>query len=416
MFIGRFLSRVKKLVFLVFFSILPGVAFSGVVADYSPGAWELNEEENRVENASTGIWNTISTDHAMPQILELTNNLGIGGIPGYLITHINGFGTDGNFKIYIAYDANRYHTLGASKDTNRMYLYMSLPNGNFTFHIGTYSKDPTISTSGLGMHYYHYFSLQGNDNQYWTKLLINKHPQHQVGEKYDPGDNPTEVNGYDYFDGMSRMYLQMRWSEWQDDESLFSPYDVQVDEIVFYQEDRQENTYSINSLAVTYFGEGEFNLDWRSFSQYEIHHETFEVRYSTQPIETDEDYNAATLVPGSPSGGWGQENIGHHENAYRAHFTIPGASCGDTYYFAIKDLYPSHPKTFTVINYTIEGFACSGGSFQKEDVNRDNAVDIQDVQIVTNVILGNAANDRADVNGDDHVTISDVQEVVNSIL
>ncbi len=51
-----------------------------------------------------------------------------------------------------------------------------------------------------------------------------------------------------------------------------------------------------------------------------------------------------------------------------------------------------------------------------EDVNQDGSVDINDVQLVVNVILGKAENSRADVNRDGSVTISDTQEVVNSII
>ncbi len=50
------------------------------------------------------------------------------------------------------------------------------------------------------------------------------------------------------------------------------------------------------------------------------------------------------------------------------------------------------------------------------DINQDGSVDINDVQLVVNVILGKVENSRADVNGDGSVTISDTQEVVNSII
>ncbi len=55
-------------------------------------------------------------------------------------------------------------------------------------------------------------------------------------------------------------------------------------------------------------------------------------------------------------------------------------------------------------------------SYANGDVNQDGSVDINDVQLVVNVILGKVENSRADVNGDGSVTISDTQEVVNSII
>jgi hypothetical protein len=54
------------------------------------------------------------------------------------------------------------------------------------------------------------------------------------------------------------------------------------------------------------------------------------------------------------------------------------------------------------------------------DVDGDGKVDVTDVNIVVNIILGkdNAANynGRADVNGADGVDVSDVNAIVNIIL
>ncbi len=52
---------------------------------------------------------------------------------------------------------------------------------------------------------------------------------------------------------------------------------------------------------------------------------------------------------------------------------------------------------------------------QAKDVNQDGSVNIQDVQLVVNVILGNVINSRADVNGDGSTNVSDVQTVINEI-
>ncbi len=56
------------------------------------------------------------------------------------------------------------------------------------------------------------------------------------------------------------------------------------------------------------------------------------------------------------------------------------------------------------------------GSNSSSDVNQDGSVNISDVQLVVNVILGSAESGRADVNGDGMVTISDVQAVANNIV
>ncbi len=55
-------------------------------------------------------------------------------------------------------------------------------------------------------------------------------------------------------------------------------------------------------------------------------------------------------------------------------------------------------------------------TYADEDVNQDGQVNISDVQLVVNVILGNATNSRADVNGDGSINIQDVQAVVNEIV
>jgi hypothetical protein len=59
-------------------------------------------------------------------------------------------------------------------------------------------------------------------------------------------------------------------------------------------------------------------------------------------------------------------------------------------------------------------------SILRGDVNNDGKVDVTDVNIVVNIILGkdNAANydGRADVNGVDGVDVSDVNAIVNIIL
>lgn len=50
------------------------------------------------------------------------------------------------------------------------------------------------------------------------------------------------------------------------------------------------------------------------------------------------------------------------------------------------------------------------------DVNGDGMVDIADVNIVINVMLGKADNEAADVTGDKHVDIADVNAIINAML
>ena len=329
----------------------PISAISSMLADYDAN-WENNTAENQIENTQTNIWTTLDTGHAI-QSISLGQNSGVHGNAAK--TDITAYGTDGLFKNYFAYDEDRYATLDASKNTNRMILYAKIPyagDGNeHTFHIGTYSKNPATasSTTNVGMHWYHYYEVRGND-QYWMKFYMNEHPQHMVSNDDPPPNNPT-LPEFDYFDGLTRLYLQMAYSPFKS--SWPGPYTVLVDEIEFYQETRTENDYSINGVVITYFGNGTFDIDWSSFSQYDIMPGTYEIRYSNAPVTTEDQYQAAPLVPGSPSAGWGEENVGHHDNHYRASFTIPNFDQNLTYYFAIKDLYEGHPQEFKLVDYKV---------------------------------------------------------------
>jgi len=85
----------------------------------------------------------------------------------------------------------------------------------------------------------------------------------------------------------------------------------------------------------------------------------------------------------------------------------------------------SHPNTLAnetigpifaqaVIDYMRDFF--SEESYEDEDINQDGNVDVSDVQVVVNVILGHASNSRADVNSDGSTNIVDVQVVVNQVI
>jgi len=345
---NKHLISVLVFLYLIFSSTF---SLSYMLADYDNN-WTNNTSEHRLENQTTGIWTTLAAGHAM-QSISVTSGQGVRGNAAKI--DVTSYGDDGLFKIYFAYDENRYATLDASKDSNRMILYSKIPyagDGNeHTFHIGTYSKNPATanSTSNVGMHWYHYFEIRGNDT-YWMKFYINKHPQHKVSSDDPPPNNPT-MPEFDYFDGLTRMYFQMKYSPFES--NWPGAYTVMVDEIEFYNEARIENEYSINGVVITYFGDGEFDIDWSSFSQYHIMTGTYEVKYSKTPINTDTDYNNAELLPGSPTNGWGSKNIGHHDNHYRANFTIQNIDEQSTYYFAIKDIGNNTSHQTKMVNYTL---------------------------------------------------------------
>src|SRR5690606_25351715 len=89
----------------------------------------------------------------------------------------------------------------------RLSFFIKLPKefpqmADTNFHIGTYTRDPINGSHySDGTHYYHYFNIPGSE--YWTKVICNRHPQHLVGVKIDPGINPTS---WEYYDGFTRFY------------------------------------------------------------------------------------------------------------------------------------------------------------------------------------------------------------------
>jgi hypothetical protein len=335
------------------FLLFGNISAATSLANYDAG-WLVNSVDKRLEHSESGVWTTLSGSHGVQEI-SIDPSAGVRSAAAKI--DVTSYGKNGLFKIYFAYDRNRYTTLAAPDSHNRMILYVTIPSAGagreHTFHIGTYSKNPLTagSTSQIGYHWYHYYKLRGNSKNYWTKMYMDKHPQHAVGSKIAPDNNPT--SGFDYFDGLTRLYLQMKYSPFKS--NWPGPYTMYVDEIEFYTESRPENEYSINSVAITYFGNGEFDIDWSSFSLYDIHKETFEVKYSYSPINTTDDYSRAQLVPGSPTSGWGQENIGRYDNYYRVNFQIPNMDESKIIYFAIKDLYPGNTKDLKRVDYKVSG-------------------------------------------------------------
>ena len=227
---------------------------------------------------------------------------------------------------------------------NRFKAWIKLPVG-FTqapdnnFHFGTYTRDPEIYSNVQGSHYYHYFNLPGSP--YWTKIIANTHPTHHTGSKEDVPDNPTLSKGWNYYDGFTRFYFEIKSNC-----GMEGNWDWYIDEVEFYHEDEPENTVSINSVACSYFGEGHFQLNWRGeYCTWNNSH--YEVRYSTSPI-TNANYLSAQIAPGCSN--VAKISARGTYSWVKADFTIPITS--GTAYFAIKDLDSDNPYV-TRIDYPI---------------------------------------------------------------
>ena len=83
----------------------------------------------------------------------------------------------------------------------------------------------------------------------------------------------------------------------------------------------------------------------------------------------------------------------------------------DYYDFRLKDSSP-----IKGLNIGVQFDSDSENSFSQYDINQDGSVNVQDVQLVVNVILGNATNSRADVDNSGDVNVQDVQAVVNEVV
>ena len=72
------------------------------------------------------------------------------------------------------------------------------------------------------------------------------------------------------------------------------------------------------------------------------------------------------------------------------------------------------------VEYRFADESCTVKRVMRGDVNLDGTVNVADINVVVNIILGgHAANDvmkRADVNGDGNVTISDINLIISIIL
>ena len=227
---------------------------------------------------------------------------------------------------------------------NRMKAWIKLPEGyelgnSYNLHIGTYTRDPEVSSNSLGAHYYHYFNVPASD--YWSLIIANEHPQAQSGSNNEIGNNPTLVQGWNYYEGFTRFYFHNKGGSWP----AVGTWSYLIDEVEFYHEDEPENTQDITSLSCSYFGEGHFQLNWHGDLRVEPNPHFYEVRYSNFLI-TNANYTSATIAPGCTS----VTEVDGSYNWMSADFTIPITD--GTAYFAIKDLSSDNPYV-TRIDYPI---------------------------------------------------------------
>lgn len=125
-----------------------------------------------------------------------------------------------------------------------------------------------------------------------------------------------------------------------------------------------------------------------------------------------------TVSPGSPYNGTSAtEGNAPIDVGNVTQFTLNDLTDGQTYYFVVTAYDLSNNES----GYSNEVQSAPGTTPPDIfDINEDSAIDILDVSICVNVILGTETDTnrvaRADVNGDGAVDILDVMGVLNEIL
>lgn len=301
-----------------------------------------NFEQGDLSTSTGGYFSEYEADRTHGpdiQTVGIANNHGAEGTSRCLYDTV----TEGN--VYLMYYANpeRKVIIPQSSGANRLSFYIKLPNGyplasDTNFNVGTYTRDPINGDPFQnGNHYYHLFNLPGTGN--WTKIVCNQHPQHEVGVRVDPGDNPVF---WGYYNGFTRFYLDM-----VPQSPIALPWTCYIDEVKFYSVSEPENDVAINSISCSYFGNGHFQIGWHGNSQYTHNNHRYEVRYSTLPI-SNANYSSAYVVPGGPF-----RLVSGAYNFIKADFTI-STSNGRRYYFAIKDIDSDIPYV-SKIDYFVGG-------------------------------------------------------------
>ncbi len=370
--LSRSVPVVRQLLLIIGFVLVCGSAYAdGYISCDVADGWSYDAVNGWMETGNLSSDNRVTLDGGHGTQTMSQDSSGYTG--ECCQVDITAYGEDGDWKIYPLYKAASGCIFQNGAGYNRAYFYAKVPKltgtDRYTFHFGTYSKDPTIGKcecSNDGNHFYHYYERIIGSSDYWMKVYVDLHPQHEVNEKTDPGNNPTmnkattcypdnfATEGWDYFAGMTRAYWEMKYSPWDNNEAEWSAYTCYFDDYTWYNETYDENTTSINSVLIEYWGDGHFRLNWAGVSQYVEHTQRYEVKYSTSQI-TSENWASASYPSDMPSGGYGAENVGHYNNDYHADFTIPGFNEDTTIYFAIKDITPGGDDRLKRVDYLVSG-------------------------------------------------------------
>jgi len=161
------------------------------------------------------------------------------------------------------------------------------------FHFGTYIRStsgPRKDLEDHNRHYYHYYNLEATGE--WHQVIVDFHPSHirSADGGLDQGvlEYPTGESGMNYFDLMTRFYIQIRA------ELSSYPATNYFDGFELYYDPNPENIDQVYSLSGVYVPNTEqIIVAWkRRKDQNNLAHE---VRYSYNSIHVTGWENAKTL-------------------------------------------------------------------------------------------------------------------------
>jgi len=153
---------------------------------------------------------------------------------------------------------------------NRIEFYVKSPDelsaasgGQPNFLIGTYHRDQQEATTeheSDNLHYYHQYNIIPNGH--WTKVIWDMHPSHQRDEsgntEQDNQPNPTSESGINYFDCLTRFYLDFYQSY-----VSANPATWLFDGVRVYKETNTEEEQYVYSVAGTYDSDtSQLSVSW----------------------------------------------------------------------------------------------------------------------------------------------------------
>lgn len=265
-------------------------------------------------------------------------------------------------------------------------------DGGDILQVGTYIK-PTSNTdpSLQGTHYYHLFDFNVYADR-WVLLELNPQPQYKLGSdgSTQPPLDPewTGSTPVHYFDGLTRFYFDTQGDGWINQVCYFDDF--------YFEKVTGSPDNFVASITATHSG-SRYEVTWATPKNQNL---VYRVRYSTSSLK------AAGFNTGIDGG-----TVSSTGNSYPGVIwtspDMPESPVG--LYVGIQ---PPGQSAFTEIYIPPMNTSSAGPTC---DVTGDRVVDSADVAAETDMALGAAACTN-DLDRDGACTVVDVQRVTNASL